>query len=210
MSVIYILRNKVNDKCYVGQSTKEFKVRFRQHQMSHSIVGKSLRKCGVDNFDKLLLENIPEEELDYWEQHYIQECNSIYPNGYNFESGGHKNKHHHEETKKKISESKKGNKYGLGNTIWLGRHHTEETKQKMSEAKKNYIPWNKGGYHTEETKKKISETQKKMKNKPPSQLGKPHSKETKMKISKANKGNIPWNKGKQFRQGRQVGYPEVS
>lgn len=41
-----------------------------------------------------------------------------------------------------------------------GRIFSEETKKKMSEAKKGYIPWNKGKHHSEETKKKISEANK--------------------------------------------------
>ena len=43
-----------------------------------------------------------------------------------------------EETKKKIGEAKKGNKY------MLGKHHTEETKQKMREAMKGKIWINNG------------------------------------------------------------------
>jgi len=46
---------------------------------------------------------------------------------------------HSEETKKKISESKKGQ------LPWItGRHHTEEARQKMSDAKMGSIPWNRG------------------------------------------------------------------
>lgn len=31
-----------------------------------------------------------------------------------------------------------------GNKIWVGKKHTEETKKKMSEAKKGNLPWHKG------------------------------------------------------------------
>lgn len=59
------------------------------------------------------------------------------------------------------------------NNPFYGRKHTAETKRKMSEAKKGYVPWNKGRKspktsqtlmrHTlsEETRKKISDTLKK-------------------------------------------------
>ena len=50
-----------------------------------------------------------------------------------------------EETKKKMSESHKGDKHHM-----YGKHHTEEAKKKMSES-------NKGKKHTEESKKKMSE-----------------------------------------------------
>ena len=55
-----------------------------------------------------------------------------------------KGKHFSEETKKKMSEAKKENKYNLG------KKHYEESKRKMSEAKK-------GKKFSEEHKKKLSE-----------------------------------------------------
>jgi hypothetical protein len=166
MGIIYILRNRKNDKCYIGQTTQTFKKRFRSHQHSNSLTGKAIQKYGSDNFDKLLLESVPEKELDYWETHYIQECNSIFPNGYNFESGGHKNKHLHKEHKRKISEANRK------------RTHSEESKRKMSKA-------HEGKTHSEETIKKMSELQKKNGN---GMLGKHHSEESKKKMSEAKIG----------------------
>ena len=57
-------------------------------------------------------------------------------------------KHHSEETRKKMSESKKGE-----NHPFFGKHHSEETIKKMSEATK-------GKHHSEETRKKMSEARK--------------------------------------------------
>ncbi len=73
---------------------------------------------------------------------------------------------HTEETKKKLSESKKGHK------------HTEETKKKLSESKKGSIPWNKG-------KKGLQVSTRK---------GIPRTEEEKKKMSESAKGKIPWNK----------------
>jgi group I intron endonuclease len=199
MGIIYILKNKLNEKYYIGQTAKSFKIRFRQHQISHSYIGRSLRKNGINNFDKLILENIPEEELDYWEQHYIQECNSIYPNGYNFQTGGHNNHHLHEETKKKLSEAHKGK-----NTWAKGKPLTEEHKRKISEAlmgrantwqknvslsketKERISEINKGRIVTEETRRKISKANK----------GMLRSIEARKKMSETHKGHISWNRGK--------------
>ena len=69
-------------------------------------------------------------------------------------------KHHSEETKRKMSDAKKG------------KHHTEEAKQKMSDARK-------GMHLSEETKKKLSDANK-GENHP--FFGKHLSKETRRKI----------------------------
>ena len=125
MGTIYKLENKVNGKCYVGKTTQTFYERIRDHRRNKkSLIGKALRKYGEENFNKLFLEDVPDEELDYWEIHYIQECNSVSPNGYNLTYGGEGGKKS-EETKIKMGEANKG------------RQHTEETKKKMSEAHKN-------------------------------------------------------------------------
>ena len=186
MGIIYILENKINGKHYIGQTTKSFKERFRQHQQSHSYIGNSLRKHSVKDFSKLLLENVPDEELDYWEIHYIQECNSVSPNGYNLTYGGEGGKHC-EETRNKMSKSHKGEK-----NHFFGQHHTKKSREKMSEAQKG----NKshlGCHHTIEVKKRMSEMHK---GKIPWMKGKLHTEEAKRKNSESNKGKIPWNKGK--------------
>ena len=75
-------------------------------------------------------------------------------------------KHHSEETRKKISESNKGE-----NNPMFGKHHSAETRKKLSESLK-------GGTFSEETRKKLSEAHK----------GKQFSDETRKKISESNKG----------------------
>lgn len=79
---------------------------------------------------------------------------------------------HSEETKRKMSEANKGNKYSLGSK------RSEETKRKMSASKignKNSF----GCRRSEETKKKISEAMK----------GNKPSEETRRKISELMKRN---------------------
>ena len=63
----------------------------------------------------------------------------------------HKGKLISEETKKKLSEASKGNKYALG------YHHTDETRKKIREARE-------GKHRSDETKKKIGEAAKGNKN----------------------------------------------
>jgi group I intron endonuclease len=175
MGIIYILENKVTGKYYVGQTTKTFKCRFRQHQHSNSCVGKALCKYGSNNFNKILLEGVPNEELDYWEMHYINECKSISPNGYNLDSGGHKNKHIHKEHKEKLVAAGKETKFKKGQIPW------------NKDKKTGQVVWNKGktGIYTKE----VLEIMRMKK------LGIPLLEEHKKKISKSLKGVVTWNKG---------------
>lgn len=83
-----------------------------------------------------------------------------------------------EETKKRMSESKKGNTNAKGFT------HSDESKQKMSEARKGKPSNTKGLTHSDESKQRISESMI-GKNK-----GKTHSEETRKKLSDAMKGFI--------------------
>ena len=178
MGTIYILENKVDGKCYIGQTIKTFKERFRRHQISHSVIGNAIRKYGVENFNKILIENIPEEKLNEVEIEYIKKYNSLHPNGYNLTEGGDKpptcagnkwnlGRHFTEEHKRKISEANKGKVSGT-----FGKHFSEETKKKMSES-------GKGRHHTEETKKKMSESKK----------GRPFTEEHKKNLSKSHLKN---------------------
>jgi group I intron endonuclease len=185
MGTIYILRNRISDKCYVGQTIRPFEKRFREHQISHSLIGKALRKYRVNNFDKLLLENIPEEELDYWEIHYIEECHSLYPNGYNFDTGGNIGRHTCEEIKRKMKKTHK-TPFKKGFPSWnKGISPSEETRKKIGNASRGRIV-------SEETRKKRSDA---LSGENHPMFGKHHTEEMKEKSRESHKGQIPWNKG---------------
>jgi group I intron endonuclease len=57
--VVYLIRNKKNDKGYVGQTTQKFKDRFVQHCnprfSRYSILTRAIKKYGVDNFEYCIL-----------------------------------------------------------------------------------------------------------------------------------------------------------
>lgn len=74
---------------------------------------------------------------------------------------------HTNETKIKISNTKKSQKLKLSESHRLaiinantGRKRSEKTKQKISQSNKGRMPWIKGKTHYKETKQKISEIQK--------------------------------------------------
>ena len=92
----------------------------------HEVVASHLLKEEAENFEKLLIQELRQNEAEF---------------GYNITSGGEsgysvpgeKNpmygKHHTEEARKKIAEA------GLDRPAWnKGKHHSEETKEKMKQV----------------------------------------------------------------------------
>ena len=94
---IYILKNKINNKVYIGQTTQGSKVRFKQHlkllkSNQTQLIHKAIKKYGKENFYyEVLYENIDNyEQLNKLEEECILKYNSLTPNGYNMCPGGQK------------------------------------------------------------------------------------------------------------------------
>lgn len=95
---IYKITNKVNGKCYIGQSINIDK-RIKEHFWKatcekdvsfNSILHQAIRKYGKDNFICEVLQECSIEDIDKLEQQYIKEYNSVTPYGYNIMFGGQK------------------------------------------------------------------------------------------------------------------------
>ena len=103
-----------------------------------------------------------------------------------------------EETRRKMSESRKGKRLGKDNPMF-GKHHSEETRRKMSEDRKGKFVGEKhpmyGKHQSVETRRKISEATKGEKNPmygkhpTPWNRGIPRTEEEKKKMSENRKGN---------------------
>ena len=97
MGTIYMIKNLNNNKRYVGQTKQSPEKRFRQHMSAAYLEGRrayntclsrAIRKYGKDFFQLgILAENVPEEDLDLVEAHYIDMYNTTVPNGYNISTG---------------------------------------------------------------------------------------------------------------------------
>lgn len=91
---VYIIRNTVNTKVYVGQTTVSIKLRFQNHLSAARngkdyIIGKAIRKYGEDKFYIELLEECLAEELNEREVYWISYFNSTDSKfGYNMSIGG--------------------------------------------------------------------------------------------------------------------------
>lgn len=87
---IYKITNKINGKCYIGQSV-DIERRFNEHKNCKvdKPLYRAFKKYGIDNFTFEILEECSQEELNEKEIYYIVFYNSTTDgNGYNLEHGG--------------------------------------------------------------------------------------------------------------------------
>jgi len=91
MGEIYKITNKINNKNYIGQTTKTTNVRFAEHlkdMWNHvSPLYHSMHKYGIQNFSVDCLEECEDENLNERESYYISLYDS-YRKGYNQTLGG--------------------------------------------------------------------------------------------------------------------------
>ena len=194
---IYLHRNKINGKSYVGQTVHQDNLEKRTYTDGSGYKGKNkngndskfwraIQKYGWDNFEHIILEkDIPtlklaNEKEQYWINYY-----DSYNNGYNSTLGGDgaKGRTFSDEEKKYRSElySGSGNPmYGMRGELApsYGRKLSDEAKKKISEA-------NRGKIVSNETRKKLSETRKRMNlvGENSSMYGKHHTDDTKTRLS---------------------------
>lgn len=171
---IYLLKNNINNKLYIGQTINGFDSRYRNNvekETKNKHLKYAFNKYGIENFTiiKEFDKASSKEELDALEDMYIK-IYSTYKSefGYNKRFGGSRGKHTEEtkeknrqahlgkevsiDTRKKLSEANSGKNnpmYGIPSPM-TGKKHSEETKHKLSEMNKNRV-------FTEETKQKMSE-----------------------------------------------------
>jgi group I intron endonuclease len=127
--LVYKITNSVNNKVYIGITTKSLDYRWRGHliqlrQDNQRTIYRAMRKHGQENFSiEEIAQAVTTEELGLLEQKYILQYNSFGSGGYNMCAGG------------------------VGP---LGLTHSEETRNKIKVAVKNKPPC------SEETRKKLS------------------------------------------------------
>jgi transposase len=92
--LIYIIKNKINSKVYIGQTKQSLADRWNGHMKRYRDAKttyklyNAMRKYGCENFYyELVVDDIPEEQLDQKEREIIEQYDSYY-NGYNSTKGG--------------------------------------------------------------------------------------------------------------------------
>ena len=96
MAAIYVIKNLINSKSYVGKTTYSVDKRWKEHCYDykktdinqHRPLYNAMQKYGIENFKISILEDdILEEHLDSREQFWISKLDTYY-NGYNATLGG--------------------------------------------------------------------------------------------------------------------------
>jgi group I intron endonuclease len=157
MGYIYRITNNLNGKQYVGQTLHpDIHTRWNQHKRKcKTMLGRCLFnayvKHGIENFKFEIVCICFDEACNELEEFYIEKFNTLSPNGYNLKSGG-KNSRQNEETKKLISEKKKG----VPSTIV----YTDEMRKARSERKMGSKNHNFGKPVSTEQRSAISEKMK--------------------------------------------------
>lgn len=140
---IYGIRNKINNKIYVGQSC-QLKIRKNNHFLELRMnkhfnlhLQNSYNKHNEENFEWLILEECQEEELNEKEEKWIKSFDKVYnqiltPSNLRGENNPFYGKTHTQETKEKQKQAKIDKYYGANNPNF-GNKNTQEVKLKMSE-----------------------------------------------------------------------------
>lgn len=177
---IYLLKNKVNNKIYIGQTWlplhKRMGLQGKNYKNSIYLFS-AIQKYGSENFEYEVLATCKDQAAaDEFEAYFIIKYNSTnHEIGYNLKEGGSAGRHS-EETKAKMSKT-------MSEKIWSEEALAGKAKGGESWIGKSRPP------RSEEWKEENSiRTKERHANNPHPMLGKEHSEATKAKISEAMTG----------------------
>lgn len=172
--IVYKITNKINNKSYIGQTTRNLEDRIKQHLKDSGkcwAIRRALAKYGVDAFTIDVVDTATTmQELNKKESEYIVEFKTLHPDGYNLNTGGY-NKKWSEESKRKMSKSHTGKKLSQEHKDRISKSVTQVFKdnpdkiikgrEKATKGILNYYKNNpspkKGKRVSEEGRKRISE-----------------------------------------------------
>ncbi len=159
--IVYLVRNKVNGKGYVGQTRRTLEGRWSEHvhnalkMMCEMPIYDAIRKHGVESFEVTVLQECSsEEELNQSEKDWIEKLGT-FSKGYNATRGGYgiSGYKHTEDAKFRMGLNRSGSKnhnYGKawGKLTWT-QEDIEVVRQKNKSNPRCHLP------RTDEDKKKI-------------------------------------------------------
>lgn len=125
---------KEDGRKYIGQ-TCNLKGRWKVGSYDHCVkFYRALKKYGWDAFEhNILKDGLTLDEANYWEEYYIKTFNTI-EQGFNLNYGG-KNRLHSQETKDKMSKTRKGVSHSEQHCLAISK--ALKGKKKSAEAVRN-------------------------------------------------------------------------
>ena len=160
-----MIQSTATHKKYIGITSQTLEERFRQHKYGRNSkkrrICMAIKKYGADTFSISEIDTVDSmEEALKLETKYVKKYNT-FNDGYNGNEGGYGplvnpmlGRRHTEESKRKMSISKKGKQPRLNAIL------SEETKKRIGLANSGNRAWNKGLLTSETTKRRISESKK--------------------------------------------------
>jgi len=161
--LVYLLRNRVNGKGYVGQTRSTLDQRWKAHLRSSSCcthLRRAIQKHTPEVFERTVLSTgLTPEVLNILEHFWIKELGTLAPKGYNLTDGGDGAFVRSAETRARMSRAAKGRVFSaehrnrlkkakLGNTNAVGHSVSVNSREKMAA--------NKGRVFSAETRAKMS------------------------------------------------------
>jgi len=174
---IYMIKNKINSKIYIGQTYRninkriyEYKAACKYNKFNNKYLGNAFNKYGWDNFEFSIIDTATSiNGLNDKEIYYIKKYNSHNKKyGYNLHLGG-RNAIPNSETLNKMSKAHLGKKQtqewvnkriakaGTEDAKKYGKKKTKDEREELSKKSPKY--WS-GKKRSDETKEKISKTKK--------------------------------------------------
>lgn len=207
---VYVLKNVVNGKVYVGQTTKTTSQRWQTH-LKHTKRRTSLQKItlaiiefGPDAFTiSEVCQSCCAEDLDNREREAIIFYDSI-NNGYNVESGGRRKFKVAESSKNKLREAWTEERKRQFRESQAGTTFSDERRANISKAKKGKPAKNKGVKYPADVRVHMGAPKglvpwNKGMSCPITELQREHMRAAHRGKPSGMKGKIPWNKGKEFK-----------
>ena len=132
---------------YIGATSRKVEYRFLQH-ISDALnnrgngctsIKNAIIEFSDDCFSVETLLVCNEEQVDFYEDRFINLYNTLHPNGYNLKTGGRSGCKLLDETKKQIAESNRGKFVGEETRVLIGstskyRNMTDDNKQRLKDA----------------------------------------------------------------------------
>lgn len=144
---VYIIKNTINNKIYIGSSC-DIEKRWAAHkQQQKFLIGRAMKKYGIELFYMEILEETTECVLLDREQYYLDTLKPFDSVGYNIckiagRTTGIPWSDKTREKQKRIRKKLGFGKWNIGRIAWnRGKEHSQETRQRISTARKGKPNW---------------------------------------------------------------------